>query len=150
MSRLTLRSDLIELLPQEPGAQEVSMQVKTVAELLATLDWQPPQLNRKLRVQPHCHQYVIMGFETDHKLLENLGCDVEISACCCGLVGNFGMEQDHYDVSIKIAEAGILDKINQSPDREIFADGFSCRTQITDLDGASSKHLVQLLAKHLR
>src|SRR5699024_11536681 len=29
----TLRSDLVELLPEEPGAREVSKQVKTVAEL---------------------------------------------------------------------------------------------------------------------
>lgn len=146
----TLRSDLVELLPEEPGAREVSKQVKTVAELLVTLDWQPPQLDRKLLVQPHCHQYAVMGFETDQELLQDLGCDVEISAGCCGLAGNFGMEQGHYEVSVKIAEDGILDKINHSPDREVLADGFSCRTQITDLDGTSSKHLVQLIAEHLR
>ncbi|MDN6410339.1 MAG: FAD-binding oxidoreductase [Yaniella sp.] len=146
----TLRSDLVELLPQEPGAREIAKQVKTVAELLAALDWQPPQLDRKLLIQPHCHHYAIMGFETDQKFLENLGCDVEISAGCCGLAGNFGMERGHYEVSVKIAEDGILDKISQSPDREVLADGFSCRTQITDLDGTSSKHLVQFIAEHLR
>src|SRR5690625_4484693 len=108
----TLRSDLVELLPEEPGAREVSMQVKTVAALLVTLDWQPRQLDRKLLVQPHCHQYAVMGFETDQKLLQDLGCDVEISAGCCGLAVNFGMEQGHYEVSVKIAEDGILDKIN--------------------------------------
>lgn len=145
----TLRSDLVELLPRDPAAQAVSSQVKTVSELLATLDWEPPQLDRKLLVQPHCHQYAIMGFETDQKLLEKLGCDVEVSAGCCGLAGNFGMEQGHYDVSVKIAEDGILKKIDESPDREILADGFSCRTQITDLDGASSRHLVQLIADKL-
>ncbi|MDN6151278.1 MAG: hypothetical protein L0I91_07615 [Yaniella sp.] len=114
------------------------------------MDWQPPQLDRKLLIQPHCHHYAIMGFETDQKFLENLGCDVEISAGCCGLAGNFGMERGHYEVSVKIAEDGILDKISQSPDREVLADGFSCRTQITDLDGTSSKHLVQFIAEHLR
>jgi len=146
----TLRSDLVELLPQDPAAEAISKQVKTVAELLTILDWEPPQLNRKLLVQPHCHQYAIMGFETDQKLLEKLGCDVEISSGCCGLAGNFGMEQGHYDVSAKIAEDGILQKINQSPDREVLADGFSCRTQITDLDGTGTQHLVQLIAEALK
>lgn len=145
----TLRSDLVELLPKDPAAHAVSQQVKTVAELLTTLDWEPPQLDAKLLVQPHCHQYSIMGFETDQKLLEKLGCDVEISSGCCGLAGNFGMEQGHYDVSVKIAEDGILKKIDESPDREILADGFSCRTQITDLDGTSSRHIVQLIAEKL-
>lgn len=146
----TLRSDLVELLPQNPAAAAVSNQVKTVSELLTTLDWEPPQLDRKLLVQPHCHQYAIMGFETDQKLLEKLGCDVEISSGCCGLAGNFGMEQGHYDVSVKIAEDGILKKIDESPDRDVLADGFSCRTQITDLDGTSTKHLVQIIAEQLR
>lgn len=146
----TLRSDLVELLPQDPAAAAVSNQVKTVSELLTTLDWEPPQLDRKLLVQPHCHQYAIMGFETDQKLLEKLGCDVEISSGCCGLAGNFGMEQGHYDVSVKIAEDGILKKIDESPDRDVLADGFSCRTQITDLDGTSTKHLVQIIAEQLK
>ena len=146
----TLRSDLVELLPQDPAAKAVSQQVRTVSELLTTLDWEPPQLDRKLLVQPHCHQYAIMGFETDQKLLEKLGCDVEISSGCCGLAGNFGMEQGHYDVSVKIAEDGILKKIAEAPDREVLADGFSCRTQITDLDGTSSQHLVQIIAAELK
>src|SRR5699024_4972 len=106
----TLRSDLTELLAHNRDARAVADQVKTVAELLTTIDWEPPQINRKLLVQPHCHQYSIMGFETDRKLLEKLGCDVEISAGCCGLAGNFGMEKGHYDVSVKIAEDGILQK----------------------------------------
>ena len=146
----TLRSDLVELLPKDPAAHTVSRQVKTVAELLTTLDWEPPQLDSKLLVQPHCHQYAIMGFETDQKLLEKLGCDVEISSGCCGLAGNFGMEIGHYDVSVKIAEDGILKNIAASPDREVLADGFSCRTQITDLDGTSTRHLVQLIAEKLK
>src|SRR5699024_5510840 len=146
----TLRSDLVELLPEEPGAREVSKQVKTVAELLVTLDWQPPQLDRKLLVQPHCHQYAVMGFETDQKLLQDLGCDVEISAGCCGLTGNFGMEQGHYEVSVKIAEDGILDKINHSPDREVLADGFSCRTHITALYVTCSTQLMHISVALLR
>ncbi|MDN6148334.1 MAG: FAD-binding oxidoreductase, partial [Yaniella sp.] len=146
----TLRSDLVELLPRDAAAKAVSDQVKTIAELLTSLDWQPPQLDRKLLVQPHCHQYAIMGFDTDQKLLEKLGCDVEISSGCCGLAGNFGMEQGHYDVSVKIAADGILQKIDASPDREVLADGFSCRTQITDLDGTSSRHIVQLIAEQLK
>src|SRR5699024_7082299 len=146
----TLRSDLVELLHGDDAAEAVSKQVRTLAELLTSLDWEPPQLNRRLLVQPHCHQYAIMGYETDKKLLEKLGCVIEISAGCCGLAGNFGMERGHYDVSVKIAEDGILQKIADSPDREVLADGFSCQTQITDLDGSSSRHLVQLIADGLR
>ena len=58
----------------------------------------------------------------DQKLLEKLGCDEEISSGCCGLAGNFGMEQAHYDVSVRSAEDGILNKIKKSPDREVLAE----------------------------
>lgn len=146
----TLRSDLVELLPDDARASAVAAKVNTLAELLTSLDWDPPQLNRQLLVQPHCHQYAITGYETDQELLEQLGCDVEISAGCCGLAGNFGMERGHYDVSVQIAEDGILKKMAEHPQREVMADGFSCRTQITDLEGTSAKHLVQLIAEELR
>src|SRR5699024_12008316 len=46
----TLRSDLVALLPSEPGAREVSKQVKTVAELLVTLEWPPPKLASNVSV----------------------------------------------------------------------------------------------------
>jgi len=39
--------------------------------------------------------------------------------------------------------------MSESPDREVMADGFSCRTQITDLDGTSAQHLVQLIAEKI-
>src|SRR5690625_5377983 len=75
----TLRSDLVELLPKNPAAHAVSRQVKTVAELLTTLDWEPPQLDRKILVQPHCPQYAILGFETVKKTLKNLSCTLVLT-----------------------------------------------------------------------
>src|SRR5690625_7399508 len=65
-----LRSDLVALLPKDPAAHAVSRQIKTVAELLTTLDWEPPQLDRKLLVQPPCHQYARAGLESGQTLRE--------------------------------------------------------------------------------
>jgi Fe-S oxidoreductase len=146
----TLRSDLVELLPRDPRAAEVAGSVKTVAEFLTGIGWEPPHSGRKLLVQPHCHHYSIMGYGPDRRLLESMGCDVEVSAGCCGLAGNFGMEAGHYEVSEQIARGGILARAEASPDREILADGFSCRTQVADLAGLEGRHLVQVLADALR
>ena len=145
-----LRSDLLELLPDEPRAKELAGAVKTVAEYLTSIDWTPPRAAEELLVQPHCHQYSVMGYGADQKLLEAMGCEVEVSAGCCGLAGNFGMERGHYEVSETIARGGILAKAEASPDRAILADGFSCRTQVRDLAGLESRHLVQILAEALR
>lgn len=146
----TLRSDLVELLPRDPRAAEVARSVKTVAEFLTGIGWVPPRSAAKLLVQPHCHHYSVMGYGADRKLLDAMGCDVEVSAGCCGLAGNFGMEAGHYEVSEQIARGGILARAQASPDREILADGFSCRTQVADLAGLEGRHLVQVLAEALR
>lgn len=144
-----LRSDLLELLRDDPRSSEVSAATKTIAEFLTFINWSPPQAAEKLLVQPHCHQYAIMGYQQDQALLESMGCDVKISAGCCGLAGNFGMEKGHYEISEKIAEEGILAKVSANPDRAIMADGFSCRTQVADLTKLDSRHLVQVIADAL-
>ncbi|MFC7401656.1 FAD-binding and (Fe-S)-binding domain-containing protein [Citricoccus sp. GCM10030269] len=149
----TLRSDLVELLPDEPGAREVASAVRTVAELLTEIGWTPPPVtpeDEKMLVQPHCHHHAVMGYAADQALLASMGCDVEISSGCCGLAGNFGMEKGHYEVSATIAREGILAKVEHDPDRPILADGFSCRTQVRDLAELDGRHLVQVIAGALR
>ncbi|WP_406149382.1 FAD-binding and (Fe-S)-binding domain-containing protein [Streptomyces sp. NBC_01012] len=146
----TLRSDLVELLPDDTRATELSRSVRTVAEFLTSIGWTPPRAAEKLLVQPHCHHYSVMGYGPDQALLEAMGCEVEISAGCCGLAGNFGMEKGHYEISAKIAQDGILAKASAGPDRRILADGYSCRTQVRDLAGLDSRHLVQIIAEALR
>ncbi|GAA4660783.1 FAD-binding and (Fe-S)-binding domain-containing protein [Gordonia humi] len=145
----TLRSDLVELLGDDPRAAELAQAVRTVAEFLVDIGWTPPRADEKLLAQPHCHHYAIMGYEADRTILAAMGCDVEVSAGCCGLAGNFGMEKGHYEISEKIAREGILAKAAASPDRQILADGFSCRTQVADLADLPAQHLVQVIAAAL-
>jgi Fe-S oxidoreductase len=146
----TLRSDMCELLPDSVEAAAVASSVKTVAEFLRSIDWTPPAADAKLLVQPHCHHYAVMGYDADRALLESMGCDVETSSGCCGLAGNFGMEKGHYEISDKIARDGILARASASPERALMADGFSCRTQLQDLQGLDSRHVVEVIADALR
>ncbi|MGW9402906.1 FAD-binding and (Fe-S)-binding domain-containing protein [Arthrobacter sp. NPDC055585] len=144
-----LRSDILELLPEDPRALALSRATKTVAELLESIGWTPPAVQEPLLVQPHCHHHAVMGYGADLALLEKAGCDVEVSSGCCGLAGNFGMEKGHYEISEKIARDGILRKAAASPQRAVLADGFSCRTQVADLAQLPARHLVQVLADAL-
>jgi Fe-S oxidoreductase len=69
---------------------------------------------------------------------------------CCGLAGNFGMEQGHYEVSVAVAENMLLPALRESQDGDIFmTDGFSCRTQVSDLMDIGGKSLSEVLAEHL-
>ena len=151
-----LRSDLLDLLPDDPRTPTVAGAVRTLAELLTTRaaapgGWQPPDLTgTEIIVQPHCHHHAVMGFSPDQKLLTDSGASLKVLAGCCGLAGNFGMELGHYDVSVAVAENALLPALRaRSSSTVVLADGFSCRTQAEQLGGARSLHLAELLAQKL-
>jgi Fe-S oxidoreductase len=144
-----LRSDMLDLLPDSDGARAIAAATVTLAELLtADDDWERPDLTgQHFIVQPHCHQYAIMGYEKDLALLESLGATTEPLAGCCGLAGNFGLERGHYDVSVKVAENALLPALRAAaPGTRFLADGLSCRTQASQLAGIDGIHLAQVLA----
>ena len=152
-----LRSDLLDLLPDDPRAHDVAASTRTLAEILTSADgtesaWRPPDLTGlRLIVQPHCHHHSVMGFATDRRLLEIAGAGVTVLSGCCGLAGNFGMEKGHYEMSVAVAETSLLPALRGRPaDAVVLADGFSCRTQIDHLAGLPSRTLAELLADHIR
>jgi len=146
-----LRSDLPELLPDDPRAAPTARAVRTLAEFL-TRDpaWRAPDRSgMTVVVQPHCHQYAIMGYDADRAILEQTGAAVTEVAGCCGLAGNFGMQSGHYDISVAVAENGLLPALrNGGAAAEFVADGFSCRTQAAQLGGRAGLHLAQFLLDH--
>ena len=152
-----LRSDLLDLLPDDPRSAVVAQATHTLAELLtgdgpqSPLEWTPPDLTGvRVLAQPHCHQHAVMGYQADLTLLARTGAQVETIAGCCGLAGNFGMEKGHYDVSVAVAENGLLPALRAAePGTVLLADGFSCRTQADQLAAETGTHLAQLLAAHL-
>jgi len=138
-----LRSDAAEL-------TDTTVEVRTLAELLEGLDWQPPDLiGTRVVAQPHCHHASVLGWAADQRLLERAGADVVRVAGCCGLAGNFGMERGHYEVSVAVAETHLLPTVRANPGAVVLADGLSCRHQLADLEGVSSMHLAELLASKL-
>ncbi|MEV6841590.1 hypothetical protein AB0N17_45425, partial [Streptomyces sp. NPDC051133] len=69
---------------------------------------------------------------------------------CCGLAGNFGFERGHYGMSVAAGEQVLLPAVRAAaPDTVIFADGFSCRTQITQRTNRGGTHLAELIARAL-
>jgi FAD/FMN-containing dehydrogenase/Fe-S oxidoreductase len=144
-----LRSDVGELLPDDPRSAQLMASVRTLAELLrATEGWSPPDLTGVTGVaQPHCHHRAVLGWHDDAALLAEAGARVEAVGGCCGLAGNFGVERGHYDVSVAVAETALLPAVRAAgPDATVLADGFSCRTQLAHLADVPARHLAELLA----
>ncbi|MDF6044085.1 FAD-binding oxidoreductase [Streptomyces sp. JH14] len=146
----TLRTDLPELLPDDPRATELAASVRTLAQYLEEYapDWQPPRLDRPVVGQTHCHQHAVLGDAAERRLRERAGLTGELSGGCCGLAGNFGFERGHWGVSVACAEEQLLPSVRDAePGTEVLADGFSCRTQLAQLAGVRGRHLAELLAE---
>jgi Fe-S oxidoreductase len=150
-----LRHELPDLFPGDRRAAAVAAATVTLAELLtrgSPSAWRPPDLTgTSLIVQPHCHHHAVMGFDADLTLLHETGAQVTVLSGCCGMAGDFGMEARHRELSQAVAGRALLPAIEAAPAGAIvLADGFSCRTQVADLQGRRSWHLAQLLAGDAR
>lgn len=143
------RDELIRLFPGDQTAGLLSRQSFFFAEFLerkaAHVSW--PKFPRKAVIQGHCHQHTLAGMNSDRNIYEKLGLDFHVlDAGCCGMAGSFGFEKDHYDVSVKAAELGLLPALEKTePDTLIISDGFSCREQIRQLSGKKPVHLAEVL-----
>ncbi|WP_420076556.1 FAD-binding and (Fe-S)-binding domain-containing protein [Streptomyces sp. JL3001] len=147
-----LRSDLPELLHDDPRARRLADRVLTFAEALERLapDWTPPRVERPVVGQTHCHQHAVLGDGPDRRLREAAGLAGELSGGCCGLAGNFGFEKGHYEVSVACAEEQVLPAVRGAGEGAVvLADGFSCRTQLEQLAGVRGRHLAEVLAEGL-
>ncbi|WP_406093968.1 FAD-binding and (Fe-S)-binding domain-containing protein [Streptomyces sp. NBC_01013] len=148
----TLRTDLPELLPDDPRAAELASSVHTLAAYLEEYapDWQPPHIDRPVTGQTHCHQHAVLGDAADRRLRERAGLVGDLAGGCCGLAGNFGFERGHWEVSVACAEDQLLPAVRGGAvGAEVLADGFSCRTQLAQVGGVRARHLAQLLAEGL-
>ena len=194
----TLKDDSLKLVADE-ASNRVADRVQTLAQYLLSIGAELPDLSGvEALVQPHCHQSAIFGNAADKELLARAGASTEFLGGCCGLAGNFGVEEGHYETSVAVAEVALLpalrkrgratgvearggsgagassagtpgsgsaassaDATESSTDASptgalestsserlqvVLADGYSCRTQITDLSNAEGVSLAELLA----
>ena len=144
-----LRAEALEVVGG-PDAEAVAAGTRTLAEqLAATPGWEPPSLaGLQVVAQPHCHHASVLGWSPDAALLRRAGAEVTRLGGCCGLAGNWGVEQGHHDVSVTIAGQQLLPAVAELPDDAVvLADGFSCRTQLDQLAGRKGLHLAQLLTR---
>jgi Fe-S oxidoreductase len=146
------RSDAAELFPDDQDVLRLRDHTLTLAELLTehTPGYTPPAVRRPVLTQVHCHQHAVLKWDADEKLLAAADAAAEhLETGCCGLAGNFGFQAGHGDVSRACAERVLLPRLRDAaPGAVVLADGFSCRTQIHELDsgGREAMHLAELLA----
>ena len=63
------------------------------------------------------------------------------------MAGSFGYEAEHYEVSMRMAEASLLPQVRSAAAEDLLvADGTSCRHQIRDGAGREAVHVARVLA----
>lgn len=150
---LSLRDDHLKLgLGEEAVA--LSKQVYLFEEFIArehdrkrfTLEFKPLSSGKTL-VHGHCHQKAVGAMKSLRKVLRLIP-EFEfefIEASCCGMAGSFGLEAEHADISMRMAELDLLPALRAAPDAAILANGFSCRHQIREGADRQPVHVALLL-----
>lgn len=100
-----------------------------------------------LLVHGHCHQKAAGAMKSVRKVLKAIpGLEFElVEASCCGMAGGFGIEREHAEISLRMAEADLFPTLRAHPGARILANGFSCRHQIEDGLNRQTVHLACLL-----
>ena len=151
---LSLRDDHLKL-GLGADAVALSKQVYLLEEFIArehdrkrfTLEFKPLSRGKTL-VHGHCHQKAVGAMKSLRKVLRLIP-EFEfefIEASCCGMAGSFGLEAEHADISMQMAELDLLPALRAAPaDTTILANGFSCRHQIREGVDRKPVHVALLL-----
>jgi len=154
---LSFRDEYPDLVSREIREKAVSLASKTLSidEFLATeiekgrvRKEQFTGESRKILLHGHCQQKAVSTTASTLTILNfpvNYHC-TEIPSGCCGMAGSFGMEKEHYDLSMKIGELVLFPAVrNASAEVIICAPGTSCRHQIKDGTARRAQHPVEVL-----
>jgi len=151
---LTLRDEFPSLLPGEE-ARDLAARAMLFEEFVASERKagrfelpMNPMPGRTALLHGHCHQkaFNTAGAAADAlRLIPELNVET-FDSTCCGMAGSFGLEAEHYEVSLRIGELGVLPKMRgAAPDTLLAACGTSCRHQIADGAGREARHIVRIL-----
>jgi FAD/FMN-containing dehydrogenase/Fe-S oxidoreductase len=152
---LTLRDEALALgLGQ--GARAVAAHALLFEEFISqeakagrfNLKFKPAQ--KPFLVHGHCHQKAFDALNAVFDVLRLIpgARPQSIESSCCGLAGSFGYESGHYEVSMQMAEIGLLPAVREHPDAIVVADGTSCRQQIAHGTEREALHVARVLEKH--
>lgn len=109
------------------------------------IDFTP--VKKKVLVHGHCHQKAVGAMKSMRKVLKFIP-DLEfemVESSCCGMAGSFGIEKEHTDMAMQMAEMSLLPTLRAQPDAMVIANGFSCQHQIREGSAHQPIHIAVLL-----
>ncbi len=150
-----IHDDWQRLLPDDPRVDQVAAACRFGLDLVAgaahvgRLEFRP---GGDVLLHPHCHERSLFTSQATEQALRSVpGITLRVlDEGCCGMSGIFGYEAEHYELSVAIAERGLLPAVRAAaPQTAVLATGTSCRAQIGDLSGRRAEHPAVFLADRL-
>ena len=104
-----------------------------------------------LMIHGHCHQKAVGAMKSMRKVLKLIPeLDFKIiDSSCCGMAGSFGIEQEHAEMAMQMAELSLLPALREHNTSRIVANGFSCQHQIKEGVNRSAVHVATILREAL-
>jgi len=150
---LTLRDEYLNLASDTEQAKKLAAGTFTFEEFVVnesesgrfTPAWKPNA--GKALLHGHCHHKAMVGNDSTVAALAIAGYQVEvIQSGCCGMAGDFGFTEDHYEVSRTIGEERLFPAVRAADAQTVIvASGTSCRHQIGDFTERHPIHLAEAL-----
>ena len=107
--------------------------------------------NQPVLIHGHCHQKAVGAMKSMRKVLKLIPeLDFKmIDSTCCGMAGSFGIEREHAEMGMQMAELSLLPSLREHDSARIIANGFSCQHQIKEGVDRSEIHIATLLREAL-
>lgn len=166
----SFRDELPNLLADDPRAHRLAGLARSLSEHLLATGAVAPRGSRAAAdtpdrgaviVHPHCQGRASVGTASDELVLKRLGYrPTTLDAGCCGLAGSYGFAATTAPVGEQIARDYWLPKLHEALDSAaktsdgqpvaVAMDGFSCITQLRQLDGLPHRTVASLIAEAMR
>lgn len=166
----SFRDELPNLLADDPRAHRLAGLARSLSEHLLATGAVAPRGSKQAAAQPdrdtvivhpHCQGRATTGTASDELVLKRLGYrPTTLDAGCCGLAGSFSFSAKTAEVGEQIARDYWLPKLHVALDSAAAAnggapvtvamDGFSCVTQLKQLDGMPQRTIPSLIAEAMR
>ncbi|WP_064709659.1 D-2-hydroxyglutarate dehydrogenase YdiJ [Rhizobium bangladeshense] len=105
---------------------------------------------KSLRLMAHCTERsnAPASVAQWQKIFESLGVDLQVAQTgCCGMAGTFGHEARNRPISERLYAMSWKPEVDAAGDTDILmATGYSCRSQVKEIDGKRIPHPLQIVA----
>ncbi len=145
------KDELLKLYPQDQNAIDLSNRCLSLVQLLNQEQIEPKKKLKSGLIHGHCHDKSLDIHAQDYAYVQTcFNALSEPEEGCCGMAGSFGIARKTRAIGQTLFHRQLGPAVQRSDsDTFIVANGFSCRSQITNSTDKRVYHSVEIIEKCL-